>query len=197
MMKKGNDNRERTHTGRRGAPPLLTPEVAEKMLRDVAKKRVFDAQIAIRNGIHPDTLKLWIKKGLEENAEEPYRSFAQKYAAAQIDDESDAVSSVLAGTEPYDGPGKSGDWKAAAWYLERKYPKRWNPNRQPEAGVAESVDVESILRESAEQGENLAELLRNPPPALLEAMKEAREELKALLAEIEEPMPAQPPELQR
>lgn len=196
-MKRGNDNRARTHTGRRGAPPLLTTELAEKLLRDVLKKRVFDAQIAIRNGIHPDTLKLWLKKGLEEDAEEPYRSFAQRYATAQIDDEADAVSDVMAGTQPHEGAGKPGDWKAAAWYLERKYPKRWNPNRQPEAGVAEAVDIEGIVREGAEQSENLAELLRNPPPPLLEAMREAREELKVLLAEIEEPIPARPPELER
>lgn len=196
-MKKGVDNRDRTHTGRRGAPPLLTADLAEKLLRDVAKKRVFDAQIAIRNGIHPDTLKLWLKKGLEEGAEEPYRSFAQRYAAAQIDDEAGALEDVMAGTQPHAGAGKPGDWKAAAWYLERKYPKRWNPNRQPEAGVAEAVDIESIVRESAEQSDNLVELLRNPPPALVEAMREAREELKALLAEIEQPIPAQPPELER
>lgn len=162
----------------------LTPELAKSLVAAIGRKRVFDAQIAIAHGIHPDTLKNWVKRGLLPGAEEPYKSFAEAYAKAQIEDESDAVQSVMRGAEPYEGePGsKPGDWKASAWYLERRYPLRWNPNRQPAAGPSEAIDVERLVREATEQGQSLVELMRDPPPELMAAMKEAREEILAALA---------------
>jgi hypothetical protein len=164
-----------------GTNGILTPVLHAALVETAKTRRLFDSQVAIRNHVHPDTLKNWVKRGLLPDAEEPYASFARDYSDAQIDDEADAVEEVWNGTKPCEARERPGDWKAAAWYLERKHPKRWNPNKQPANGPGESIDVESLVRDATEQKENLIELLRDPPPQLLAAMREASAEIKALL----------------
>lgn len=156
-----------------------------------ATARLFDSQVAIANGIHPDTLRNWVKWGLLPDAEEPYKTFAMRYAKVSIADEADAVNDVRNGSKDHDpGFGKSGDWKAAAWYLERRYPKRWNPDKQGVQGPAEAFDIESLLTEAEGQHENLTDLLRDPTPLLVAALSDAREEIEALFASLSKALPA-------
>jgi len=176
-------------TPRRGRPrttggTMLSPELADSLVLSVRQRRVFDSQIAIAHGIHPHTLRDWIRRGLEQGAGEPWRSFAERYTKEQIADEEDAVAELRECAKPFQGKdkfSKPGDWRAAAWYLERKYPKRWALEKQNPGGPAEAIDIENILRETTEQADNLKELLTNPPAELAEAMIEAKDAIRAFL----------------
>lgn len=168
---------------------MLTQELADSLVLGVRQKRVFDSQNAIAHGVHPTTLKTWLRKGLLIDAEEPYRSFAERYSKEQIADEEDAVAELRACALPFHGDDKfhkPGDWRAAAWYLERKYPRRWALERQNASGPSEAIDVEGILVEGEQQPQQLGELLTNPPPELVAAMRENRESIRALLAAFDE-----------
>lgn len=167
--------------GKQKTRVFLTRELGERLVECVKTKRLFDSQVAIMNDVHPDTLKNWVKRGLLPDAEDPYKTFAEEYAKAQIDDEVTALGEIMGGTKPVGKGDRPGDWKAAAWYLERKYPTRWNPTRQPVAGPAEAIDVERMVREAADQNTDLVELLKDPPPELIAALREASAEIRALL----------------
>lgn len=176
----------------RGAISKLTPEFSKVICRYAAEKRVFDSQVAIAHNLHPDTLKNWMKWGLLPDAQEPYLSFAMEYAKVLIADEASAIADVLDGAKEFTGDNVKcrGDWKAAAWYLERKYPRRWNPNKQAPLGPTESLDVEALLVEAAGQHESLTDLLRDPTPQLVAALTDAREEIQALFATFQKALPA-------
>jgi hypothetical protein len=72
------------------------------------------------------TYKNWLKRG--EAGEEPYASFAIKAAKARADDAMRSISVIeraqLRRPRPEDGQVE-GDWKAAAWLLEHKYPQEF------------------------------------------------------------------------
>lgn len=160
----------------------LTPELHKRLVSMRSTSKLFDTQVAQRCGIAASTLKWWLTKGLLEGAEEPFASFAKEYSDATIAQEDATLDALLLGEN-----GKTGnDWKAHAWWLERRHPKRWG-NRVPEAGPSEDIQIQDILLEAAERKRTLAELLDDPPPELIAAIKGSREKLAAILAEDEPP----------
>lgn len=188
--------RARQGDGRDGQVSLLTPELADSLVLGVRQRKLFDSQNAIANGVHPTTLKRWIEQGLSENAVEPYRSFAMRYAKELVADEEEAVGEVRAGALPFQGDDKfhkPGDWKAAAWYLRYRYPTRWgDASRVPKEGL----DIEEILNDVHQKPELLKELFANPPQELIDAVKANRAAFEALLdTTAEEPEIEAPPAL--
>lgn len=160
----------------------LTPELSKQLVAMRSSSKLFDTQVAQRCGIAASTLKWWLTKGLLENAEEPYASFAKAYSDAAIAQEDAVLDELLEGKDSRTG----GDWKAQAWWLERRHPKRWG-NRVPEAGPTEDIQIQDILLEAAQRKLSLAELLDDPPPELVAALKESRAKLEAILAEEDSP----------
>lgn len=103
--------------GRRG-PYKLTPEVEETILRHL-RTGAFQVHAAEAAGIEYRTLKNWLDLG--EEGVKPYKAFAIKVRKVQAED---AIRSQSIITRAQMGP-INGDWKAAAWSLERKYPKQY------------------------------------------------------------------------
>lgn len=167
--KRGDRNTNRSDNG---GSTILTPELANSIIADISTRKVFDNQIAIANGVSPKTLYTWLKRGLEENAKEPYKTFAERYVKEHIEEEGRALEIIYLAAKK--------DWKAAAWYLEKKYPRRYG-GAVPAMGPVESIDVQQILEENTNQKQNLIDLLKDPPPQLLAALKEAAPELRELL----------------
>jgi len=192
----------------------LTAKLHTKIVVDV-EAGLFDAQIAYKNGIDVTTLKSWIDRGIDEDAEEPYKSFAEDYIKAAIaleerslrtildaseawlktkdvDEESRSASPGLDDDEPRGGfatkkskrerTKERGDWKAAAWFLERRWPLRWGITRQPEGGPKESIKLPEATQNRRRR---VTEMTKAPPPELIKAFRDAgyeivrREETKA------------------
>lgn len=167
----------------------LTPELHKQLVSVRSTSKLFDTQVAQRCGIAASTLKWWLTKGLLEDAEEPYASFAKAYSDAAIAQEDKVLDELLEGRDAKMG----GDWKAKAWWLERRHPKRWG-NRVPETGPTEDIQIQDILLEAAERRRTLSELLDDPPPELVAALQESRDKVLAVLNE-KEPAGATPPAL--
>lgn len=154
-----------------GRPSMLSPKLADTLVQLRTKSLLFDAQIALKAGVHPETLRNWLSWGLRQNAKEPYKKFAKRYARAKTKVEEAQLKKGAEG-------GKEG--AGNRWWLEKAFPKRYGLS-VPASGPPQAIEIEDLLREGDEQNENLVELMRNPPPELQAAMKIASADIRAFL----------------
>lgn len=195
---------QRGSDGKFGTGSKLTPELASALVDGVIAG-LFDAQNALRNGIDTSTLKSWVDRGLDEEAEEPFKSFAERYLKATIDLEESVVAKVLEAADEYErllesvedfipgaetgdvdsfdsepGPrfgrktkrqksGHRGDWRAAAWYLERRWPLRWG-NRAPEGGPKDALKLPDA---PMNRRKKVQQLTHAPTPEIIKAFRDA------------------------
>ena len=111
-------------------------------------------------GIVERTLRNWVTRG--EEGDERWSSFAQRVREAESECETRAVVGVqIAGKK---------DWRALAWWLERRFPLRWGDARGAQAQLQSEREAildamvralqkrgigdatEDVLRELAEVG---------------------------------------------
>lgn len=185
----------------------LTPQLADALIDGVAMG-LFDAQNALKHGIDLSTLKSWVDRGIDEEAEEPFKSFAERYIKATIDLEESVIATVLDAADEYKrqleaeetfervgGGGDDydsrdfepmpaglmrkkkrqtttlrGDWKAAAWYAERRWPLRWGLTRQPEGGPKEAIKLPDA---PLQRRKKVEAMIKAPPPELIKALRDA------------------------
>lgn len=93
-----------------------TPELHAKVVENL-ERGAYQVHAANAAGISIATLQRWVKLGRE--GVEPYVRFAEDVDRARANDalRNQAVISAAAVRKV------PGDWKAAAWNLERKFPK--------------------------------------------------------------------------
>jgi len=68
-------------------------------------------------GIHYNTLLAWEKKGESESSGE-FVEFLDALRMAEAE-------AVITNIDVITRAAQDGDWRAAAWFLEHKYPDRW------------------------------------------------------------------------
>lgn len=93
-----------------------TPEVHREVVASL-KRGAYQVHAANAAGVSITTLQRWVKLGRE--GVEPYVQFAIDVDRARAEDalrNQAVISAAAVGKVP-------GDWKAAAWNLERKFPK--------------------------------------------------------------------------
>jgi hypothetical protein len=93
-----------------------TPELHKKIV-EALERGAYQVHAANSAGISISTLQRWVTEG--RNGVEPYVRFAEDVDRARANDalRNQAVISAAAVRKV------PGDWKAAAWNLERKFPK--------------------------------------------------------------------------
>lgn len=184
----------------------LTPQLAERLVDSVGTC-LFDQQIALKHGIDVSTLKSWVERGIDEEAVEPYRSFAEAYIRASIDLEERLLQKVLSAADPWESIAETvelealaqgfaefdddefdtsdlprgtvlkkarkttretrrGDWKAAGWVLERRWPLRWSSSRQPDGGPKEALRMPDAALNRRERVDRRIEQM---PPEMIKA----------------------------
>jgi hypothetical protein len=123
----------------RGRPSKLTPEIQEQIVKAIKAGNYIETAAAYA-GIAKDTLYNWLKEGARSES-------------GALREFSDAVENALAFGEMrdlqrIDQAATAGQWQAAAWRLERRFPKKWGRQERHEisgeGGGALKVVVEYI-----------------------------------------------------
>jgi hypothetical protein len=122
-----------------GRPIKLTPEVQDRIIKALKVGNYFETSCAMA-GIHKDTAYEWLKKGAggDDPENEIYRQFSDAVEIAQAESEArdlEAIDACAQGVPAEYGLVNGEEvvvrkelprqWQAAAWRLERKFPKRW------------------------------------------------------------------------
>lgn len=100
----------------------LTPEVS-KALCDAVRDGCFLSHAASIVGVSAATVHEWIRRGEgndDRSAVEPYATFATAVRQARAEAEFEMVGVINRAAE-------DGQWRAAAWWLERSNPEAWGP----------------------------------------------------------------------
>lgn len=127
-------------------PTKLTPELQEKIVKAVKAGNYIETAAAFA-GISKQTLYDWMKRG-NDATRGAYREFL------------DAMEKALAEAEMFDvyqitRAAQAGNWQAAAWRLERKFPTKYGHARKHDA---EMVEIErqklEIMKQRAGIGTN-------------------------------------------
>lgn len=115
-----------TKKGQKGRPSKFTPERIETLLRHIAEGNYIDTACRLAD-VDYTTIRHWVMLG-ERDGKGQYWEFAKQLKLAEAQAEADRVASIIKA-------GKFDDWKANAWYLERKYPERWGKKEFMDANI--------------------------------------------------------------
>lgn len=138
LRKRYRPRKGRKYAGKgRPAPSLASPQVQHLLEGLEAGAFVQDAARAA--GLSPRSVWRWLERGraeAEEGTEGPYWQIWHAVEAARFISHSRALAVIM---EAADG----GNWRAAAWWLERAHPEKWSLRRtrgrygqHPPAGAA-------------------------------------------------------------
>jgi len=103
-------------TNKIGRPSKLTESRMQK-LTEALRSGSYRIDACRAAGIHYNTLLAWEKKGESQTSGE-YVEFLEALRIAEAE-------AVVSNVEVITKAAKGGDWRAAAWFLEHKYPNNW------------------------------------------------------------------------
>lgn len=105
--------------------PKLTDELADKAL-DLIKGGATNADVIAWLGVVESTFYAWLK----DPKTDPQRKLSEGIKKAEVERKLWHLNKIHQAA-------KNGDWKASAWYLERRYPNEYARTNR----VVGSVDV--------------------------------------------------------
>jgi transposase len=117
-----------------GAPSKLDDLVAQRIVAAVEVGAPW-YMAAAAGGIAPSTLREWKQRA--RDGEEPYAAFLARLQKAE-------AAGAVAMLDVIQNAAREGTWQAAAWTLERRYPKQFalrRPEPQPLTVTAEEADA--------------------------------------------------------
>ena len=139
------------------ARPKLDQVLTQRLV-DLLRAGNYLEVAAIAVGVHRSTLHRWMKYGREQQRGR-YRKFLTSVEKAQAEAESRDVALIArAATD---------DWRAAAWRLERKQPRRYGPR----VAVSVQQELDAVLHRlkkglDRETYEKVLELLAAEDPVV-------------------------------
>lgn len=141
----------------RGRPTKCTPELIARFAEQLEKGMYFEPTCALI-GISKVTAYGWINRGraeLERVAEDPRRSILKDeqvfvdFLNACEEATANAEGQALEIIHHAAGNKHDGEWRAAAWFLERRLPDRWRERKghdvKADVKVASAEDVAAAL----------------------------------------------------
>lgn len=137
----------------KGRPTKMSEETTKKICKYIADGNYLDTACRLA-GLDYSTMRRWVQKG-EQEGKGVYYEFAEALKTAEAQAEAKRVELILKA-------GKLNDWKANAWYLERKYPERWGKRDHLEANIkSEHTERQEVMIEhQLETDPQTAELVR-------------------------------------
>lgn len=129
----------------RPAPTLDNPQVQHLLAGLEAGAFVQDAARAA--GLSPRSVWRWIERGkaeAEQGTEGTYWQLWRALEAARFIAQNKALSVIMAAAD-------GGNWRAAAWWLERAYPDHWNLHRTKGMAAGKAEAEQRLNREELTQ----------------------------------------------
>lgn len=117
-------------------PSKLTPEV-QTLVVEMLQAGNFIETAAAAAGIDRDTIRQWLKRGARAKSGK-FRRFRDEVVKAMAESEAGLIA--LVGNAAIGGDGVRGQWQAAAWLLERKFPEKYARRQKIEAKVTQIRD---------------------------------------------------------
>ena len=111
--------------------PKLDPALAQRIV-DLIRAGNYLEVAATAAGIHRSTLHRWMRHGRDQHRGR-FRRFLTAVEKAQAEAESRDVALIARAA--------SEDWRAAAWRLERKQPRRYGPR----VAISVQQELDSVL----------------------------------------------------
>lgn len=118
----------------KGRPPRLDQELIEKLCRLIEAGNYVETAVAHCN-VPKSKYYEWIKKSHDPKQKQIYRDLRDAIEKAWANGE---IRDVLAVGKSIEG----GAWQAAAWRLERKFPKRWGRMERVEVSGPDAGPIE-------------------------------------------------------
>jgi hypothetical protein len=110
--------RKNPPTHPRPASPLPDPTPAEaEALADNLRRGASRLEAAALAGVPVGSFKTWMRRG--KNGPGPCEDLALSLKQAEADAKAKAVACIL------DAAADPSQWRAAAWWLERRHPQEW------------------------------------------------------------------------
>lgn len=142
-------------------PTKLNPEVQQRIIEALRAGNYQDAAAAYA-GIHEATFHNWMNRGREEERrvmdgekpdakEAPFREFFVAVEKARSEAEVRNVMHIQRAAQ-------EGTWQAAAWFLERSYPRKWGRKDRHEH-TGEGGDAIKVSVSTAELEEKVRTIL--------------------------------------
>lgn len=100
----------------------LTDEKTQEIFNAIAGGNTHEVAARLA-GIAPSTFYNWMKRG-EQAKSGRFKNFHDQIKKAEALAEAERIN-VIRRAMLAQGKFKDPDWKAAAWYLERRYPEKW------------------------------------------------------------------------
>lgn len=128
---------------KKGAPTKLNDEVQHKIITAIKQGNYIETAASYA-GINKSSLYLWLKKGEREKQRvEKNSRYKIKKSEEIYVNFSNAVEKALAEAEMRDviriDKAANENWQAAAWRLERKFPKKWGRKIEHTATVKTEI----------------------------------------------------------
>jgi len=125
-----------------GRTTKLTPQLQETIVNHILRGSYMETAAAAA-GIDKTTLYRWLKQGADAiSSASPYYGFRHAVESALAEAEVRDLNVV-------DHAARSGVWKAAAWKLERRAPKRWGKQERVEVTAGDGEDNDGLDRLAA------------------------------------------------
>ncbi len=109
--------KKRPAARRPGRPLKLNRELIRQLVEQLEKGN-YASTACFAVGVHPTTFYEWLRCADEPGAAEIYVEFSYAVRGAMAQAEARDVAVI-------DAAAQAGDWRAAAWRLERRAPRRW------------------------------------------------------------------------
>lgn len=106
----------------------FTQALADKFV-EIVRRGNFRETACAQVGVDPSTMRKWLRAAA--NGDRRFTKFVRALDEAEAEAEDVMVAAVRVAAK--------NDWRAAAWYLERRGPKRWGFRAGVEVSVKEEI----------------------------------------------------------
>jgi transposase len=135
---------------RRGRPLSLGLETV-RLICSALSTGAYPDEAASAAGISRSTYYAWLARGRgardSRDSDRPVEESDLPFLDLLDAVEQATTAAEIAALETIGRASSEGSWRAAAWFLERRYPEKWGPGRKVAAEVLDTKVAESRLPE--------------------------------------------------